>query len=152
MDAIFIKLNFKNQTDLLVLNAPVSFESKLSSLDGVMVHNNSDHIGELCFSLAFAMTQNEINEIAKELIVKIKGDAILWFAYPKRTSKKYKSDISRDNGWSVLGEAGFEAVRQIAIDEDWSALRFRRVEFIKSIAREPKRALSLKGRASALSK
>ena len=152
MDAIFIKLNFKNQTDLLVLNAPVSFESKLSSLDGVMVHNNFDHIGELCFSLAFAMTQNEINEIAKELIVKIKGDAILWFAYPKRTSKKYKSDISRDNGWSVLGEAGFEAVRQIAIDEDWSALRFRRVEFIKSIAREPKRALSLKGRASALSK
>lgn len=29
----------------------------------------------------------------------------------------------------VLG--GFDSVRQIAIDEDWSALRFRRAEFIK---------------------
>ena len=28
--------------------------------------------------------------------------------------------------------------------------KFRRVEYIKSIAREPKRALSLKGRARAL--
>jgi hypothetical protein len=27
---------------------------------------------------------------------------------------------------------GFDALRQIAIDEDWSALRFRRVEFIKA--------------------
>ncbi len=26
---------------------------------------------------------------------------------------------------------GFDTVRQVAIDEDWSALRFRRVEFIK---------------------
>jgi hypothetical protein len=30
--------------------------------------------------------------------------------------------------------AGFDSVRQIAIDEDWSALRFRRVEYIKSYA------------------
>jgi hypothetical protein len=28
--------------------------------------------------------------------------------------------------------AGFDTVRQVAIDEDWSALRFRRVEYIKS--------------------
>jgi aryl carrier-like protein len=27
---------------------------------------------------------------------------------------------------------GFDSVRMVAIDEDWSALRFRRVEFIKS--------------------
>jgi hypothetical protein len=29
-------------------------------------------------------------------------------------------------------DAANESVRQVAIDEDWSALRFRRVEFIKS--------------------
>lgn len=27
--------------------------------------------------------------------------------------------------------AGFRPIRQVAIDEDWSALRFRRVEFVK---------------------
>ena len=36
-----------------------------------------------------------------------------------------------DSGWPVLGAAGFEPVRMVAIDADWSALRFRRVEHIK---------------------
>ena len=31
----------------------------------------------------------------------------------------------------MLRSAGFDAVRAVAIDEDWSALRFRRMEFIK---------------------
>jgi len=31
-----------------------------------------------------------------------------------------------------LKALGFETVRAVAIDEDWSALRFRRVEFIKA--------------------
>jgi hypothetical protein len=61
------------------------------------------------------------------------GDAILWMAYPKGTSKRYECEFNRDNGWDVLGRAGFEGVRQVAIDEDWSALRFRRVEFSKSL-------------------
>jgi len=32
----------------------------------------------------------------------------------------------------VIRNAGFDSVRQVAIDEDWSALRFRRVEYIKT--------------------
>jgi hypothetical protein len=32
----------------------------------------------------------------------------------------------------VLKKLGFDTVRQVAIDEDWTALRFRRTEFIKS--------------------
>jgi hypothetical protein len=35
----------------------------------------------------------------------------------------------------VLGAAGFEPVRMVAVDEDWSALRFRRVGFIKTLTR-----------------
>src|SRR5262249_2763485 len=66
---------------------------------------------------------------------KTAGDAIVWLAYPKGTSKKYKSQINRDNGWNALGREGFEPVRMVAIDQDWSALRFRRVEFIKNMRR-----------------
>jgi len=55
----------------------------------------------------------------------------LWFAYPKGTSKKYSCDFNRDDDWEVLRQAGFDSVRQVAIDDDWSALRFRRFEFIK---------------------
>jgi hypothetical protein len=49
----------------------------------------------------------------------------------KGTSKKYSCDFNRDDGWEVLRQAGFDSVRQVAIDDDWSALRFRRFEFIK---------------------
>jgi hypothetical protein len=66
---------------------------------------------------------------------KAEGDAVLWFAYPKRTSKRYKADFDRDHGWEVLRAAGFEPVRQVAIDADWSALRFRRSEFVKGARR-----------------
>ncbi len=41
-----------------------------------------------------------------------------------------------------MGAVGFEGVRQVAIDEDWSALRFRRVEYIKRMTRDPKRAMT----------
>jgi hypothetical protein len=56
---------------------------------------------------------------------------MLWFAYPKKSSVNYTCDFSRDTGWEILGRHGFEGVRMVAIDQDWSALRFRRVEYIK---------------------
>ena len=45
-------------------------------------------------------------------------------AYPKVSSKKYTTDYNRDSGWNLLGEWGMEPVRQVAIDQDWSALAF----------------------------
>ncbi|MBN1921678.1 MAG: hypothetical protein JW892_10565 [Anaerolineae bacterium] len=46
------------------------------------------------------------------------GDITLWYAYPKSTSKKIKCTFNRDTGWEALGQAGFEPVRQVAVDED----------------------------------
>jgi len=66
---------------------------------------------------------------------KLTKDALLWFCYPKGSSKKYKCDFNRDNGWQALGELGFEPVRMVAIDEDWSALRFKPAEAIKTMTR-----------------
>ena len=51
-------------------------------------------------------------------------------------------DFNRDTGWDALGNLGFEPVRMIAIDEDWSALRFREAKFIKTITRRESFALS----------
>lgn len=51
------------------------------------------------------------------------------------TSKNYKCDFNRDSGWTSLGKYNLEPVRQVAIDDDFSALRFRKVEFIKTITR-----------------
>ena len=132
--ATFAKLNLKDQAEIVVLNAPASFEPELKSLKGVSVRRDAKG-GDIGFSLAFVMTQKEVDTLAPQVARQAKGDAIVWFAYPKGSSKRYKSQINRDNGWAVMGDAGFEPVRMVAIDEDWSAVRFRRVEFIKTMNR-----------------
>lgn len=146
MSVIFKKLNLKTQSEILILNAPQSFEPELAVLENV-VHRNVEGIGSVDFSLAFAITQADVDAITEAVAPKMQGDAILWFAYPKGSSKKYKCEFNRDTGWAKLGEYGFEPVRQIAIDEDWSALRFRRVEYIKKLTRSKLDALSEEGKA-----
>ena len=147
MTPLFKKLNLKDQKEIVVLNAPDSFESELAGLTGVAILRSLAAAKQVTFSLCFVTTKEEIDQIVDRLAPKIEGDATIWFAYPKGSSKKYKSEINRDKGWGILGQHGFEPVRQVAIDQDWSALRFRRVEFIKSMTRSPKMALSQQGKA-----
>ncbi|MBI1297337.1 hypothetical protein GC175_20545 [bacterium] len=141
------KLNLKEQPAVLVLNAPPSFEPELTALEGVAVHRDGEGVAGVGFTLAFAMTQNEVDTFADVVAEKTEGDAIVWFAYPKGSSKKYKCEFNRDTGWERLGAHGFEPVRQVAIDEDWSALRFRRVQYIKTLTRSKVDALSEEGKA-----
>ncbi|MGA2167665.1 MAG: hypothetical protein ABSG62_05595 [Terracidiphilus sp.] len=132
MATVFEKLNLKDHQEILILHAPESFEKELSCLPVTTIHRYLESLPEIRFSLAFVTRQAEVDSLAPKIAALAKGDAIVWFAYPKGTSKKYKCDFNRDTGWAALKSAGFETVRAVAIDEDWTALRFRRVEFIKS--------------------
>jgi hypothetical protein len=147
MASTFGKLNLKDQMQILVLHSPESFEPELKSLRDVTVQRELKHAAEIEFSLAFVIQQEDVDTLGKAIAKKVKGDAVVWFAYPKGSSKKYKSGINRDSGWKVLGDAGFEPVRMVAIDEDWSAVRFRRVEFIKTLTRGTEHRMSAQGKA-----
>lgn len=149
MASVFGKLNFKDQKQIVVLNSPASFEPELKTLRGVVVQRDVKNAGDIEFSLAFVTRQAEVDTLGKAIGKKAQGDAVVWFAYPKGSSKKYKSEINRDSGWKVLGDAGFEPVRMVAIDEDWSAVRFRRVDFIKTLTRGKEHRMSAKGKARA---
>jgi hypothetical protein len=94
--------------------------------------------------------EKEVEAATKQLVRAAEGDAQLWMVYPKGSSKKYTCEFNRDTGWKALGDAGYEPVRQVAIDEDWSALRFRKAEFIKTMKRNPDGAISNAGRNKAL--
>jgi hypothetical protein len=153
MSAVFKKLNLKNEREILVLNAPESFEGELAALEeGVRVLRDLPQASTVAFALAFVTRQAEVDSISKTMAAKAPGDALVWFAYPKGSSKKYKCEFNRDTGWAVLGEHGFEPVRQVAIDEDWSALRFRRVDYIKTMKRHPDGAISQAGREKTIKK
>ena len=130
MPPIFIKLNLSTQKTIFVLDPPQSFQPHLLQLSGIDIVENLDAEHELNFAIIFVTQKNHIDQIAPALAKKATGDVIVWFAYPKATSKKYRCDFNRDTGWDTFKILGFDTVRQVAIDEDWSALRFRRVEFI----------------------
>jgi len=132
MATIFEKLQLKDQRDILVLDAPASFVPELARLKGINIHRRLSSVSESPFSLAFVTRKKEVDALAGPIAERAKGDAIVWFAYRKGTSKKYQCDFNRDNGWDRLKALGFETVRAVSIDEDWSALRFRRVEHIKA--------------------
>jgi hypothetical protein len=150
MDAIFKKMNFKDQPEVLVINHPASFQPNLDAMASwTKIQTDVAKVGKIHFALAFVTKQVEVDTLATQIAAQTEGDALVWFAYPKSTSKKYKCEFNRDTGWAVLGKLGFEGVRQVAIDEDWSALRFRRVEHIKTFIRDEKLALSKAGKARA---
>jgi hypothetical protein len=51
------------------------------------------------------------------------NDRLTWVAYPK--SGQLGTDLNRDSLAALLIAGGIQPVRQIAVDEVWSALRFR---------------------------
>ena len=146
MGPVFTKLNLKEHPEVVVLDAPLSFEPELSWLADRRVVRDLAQVDEVRFALAFALQQTELDAVAAALVAKAEGDVVLWFAYPKRTSRRYRPDFDRDHGWDVLGAAGFEPVRQVSIDVDWSALRFRRIEHIRAFRRGVGLAISEEGR------
>ena len=149
MQSLFEKLNLKDIKEIVVLNPPPSFELVLTSLTGVKVHRKTPPEAVVRFALVFAKTQREVDDATDALMTKLEADALLWFCYPKQSSKTLRCEFNRDNGWEVLGRGGYEPVRQVSIDEDWSALRFRRVEFIKKLTRNPAMAISQAGKTRA---
>ena len=135
---IFAKLNLKDQASIVVLNGPASFDVELVTLQNVEIYRSvpaAETSIDVEFVIAFTTTQAEVDDATVAVAESMTGDGILWLAYPKVSSKRYACEFNRDTGWAKLGELGFELVRQVAIDADWSALRFRRVEFIKSFTR-----------------
>ncbi|HLQ12731.1 MAG TPA: hypothetical protein VK130_05745 [Steroidobacteraceae bacterium] len=149
---LFKKLNLGTHRIIHVLNAPGSFKPHMDALGRLKVQVRAELKGTMSFALAFATTQKGLDAVSSALVTVAEGDAILWIAYPKGTSRQYQCEFNRDSGWKVLGAAGFEPVRMVSIDEDWTALRFRRVEHIKLMTREASRTHSSEGRRKAQKK
>jgi len=147
MTDLFKKLNYKLPFKVYVMNVPDSFNNEIVEMRKFTeVTKEVNSKASIDFIILFVKTQKEIEYSIEEIFQKLAGDAILWYCYPKATSKKYKCEFNRDNGWDVLGKYNLEGVRQVAIDEDWSALRFRKTEFIKKLTRNPKIAISEEGK------
>lgn len=150
MNAVFKKMQFKDQKIMLVLQEPSSFSGDADDMKAVAIlHKEPVEGSSYDFVLVFVQKTEEIENWAPKLDSLLTEDGLFWWAYPKKSSKNYRSDISRDQGWQPLGDLGYEGVRQVAIDADWSALRFRKADHIKSLKRDPSWIMSKEGKKKA---
>lgn len=98
MPPLFQKLNLKSQNPILILNAPEDFQQHLEGLQNVTILRDLESVTRIHFALAFTEKKQELDRISALVAPLAEGDAILWFAYPKATSKKYHCDFNRDTG------------------------------------------------------
>lgn len=137
MADLLAKLNYKGQERIAVINAEEKFIGYFSeTLKNGTIDRKIDPRYPYSFIVLFVKTENEINQLAPIAVHNLLADGILWFCYPKKTSKNYHSEIDRDHGWKSLTNAGLRGVRMISVDDDWSGLRFRNIKFIKSAQKQ----------------
>jgi hypothetical protein len=111
------KLGVRPGMRVVVLDAPDGYAANIA---GAATRGKGDVV------LAFARDTRHLGRVApKALDAMGDGDA-LWVAYPKKTSG-IPTDISRDAGWDAMKRAGWQGVALVAIDDKWSAMRFRRI-------------------------
>ncbi len=130
MTSIVKKLGLKPGMRALVLGAPPGYMNSLAPLpDRVEVSQSLGSTHE--FVQFFAKNKSDIAKSAKKLLQSAAPGALVWITYPKKTSG-VDSDLSREAVWAAMEGTGWRPVSQIAIDDVWSALRFRPTQDMKS--------------------
>jgi len=124
------KLGLKPGMRALVIAAPSGYLKSLAPLpEGVVISEAMDGTHE--FVQFFATRKSDIEKSSSKLLKTAVPGALVWITYPKKTSG-VESDLSREAVWAAMEGTGWRPVSQIAIDEVWSALRFRPTEDVKS--------------------
>jgi hypothetical protein len=118
------KLGFKPGMRVRVQGAP----------DGLELGLPGAPAGPFDLLLFFAPDAAAVHAAAASADEAYQEGARLWFAYPKK-SGRLATDISRDHGWEPVAARDLLPVTQIALDDTWSALRFRRRAEIAKLTR-----------------
>ncbi|WP_043626556.1 hypothetical protein [Nonomuraea candida] len=82
---------------------------------------HTEELKEAAVAVFFAADAAAARRLLDEHRALLTEPAVVWVAYPKGN----KSDINRDTLWPIVGEYGLRPNGQVAVDEVWSALRFR---------------------------
>ena len=83
--------------------------------------------------IGFVAWSRDVPVVAAEALALYRDGARLWLLYPKRGSA-VAPDMTRDKGWEGLPQDVLP-VAQVAVDANWSALRFRRRHEIAKLTR-----------------
>ncbi len=125
------KLGIKAGQAVLLLGAPAGMEALLGNLPAG-AHFVAVGDGPAEVVVAFAHTREDLAAIAPRARDALKLGGYLWFAYPKLTAES-AGELKREVVWEVVSAAIEQRpVTQVALDDTWSALRFRHASEVKS--------------------
>lgn len=108
------KLNFKDDTKVRVIGKPVNV-----NLGNMTITTSAKAEGIIIFIKTLA----EVDKQCAPVIDAAKEDRIAWIVYPK--AGQLGTDLNRDILWKHMVKHDIQGVRQIAVDDVWSAMRFR---------------------------
>lgn len=77
----------------------------------------------------FANNVDELRALGASAIKAVKPDGLLWIAYPKGGATDLPATpwwTKRDVLGELTGETGYKPVAFVAIDETWTAVRFKK--------------------------
>lgn len=116
------KLLLKPGSRAGLVNAPEGFRARLEPLpDGAVLLEEVEPA--LDFVQVFARNAAQL-EASSAAFGAVKANGLLWVCYPKG-GKKAGTDLNRDVLWELMGRRTLKGVTLVAIDETWSAMRFR---------------------------
>ncbi len=128
MKTIFEKLKLTDQKEILILNEPKGFEKNYIDIDHIEIYKSLIQVTKVNFALIFVTSISELEDQMQTLLLKLKDDAVLWIAYP---TNQAATDINKEYRWKPLTGKCFESTKSELIDEDWLAVRFRKLEYTK---------------------
>jgi hypothetical protein len=121
------KLELAEEKNLLIQGLPSSIEKQFAKLSYAKNVTPLLKNKKVDFALVFAVNQNQLNSIMKDLFSAVHTETKLWVAYPKNTSK-ISSDLSRDSSWEILTGNAYEGIDNVTMDHVWTATRFKKME------------------------
>jgi hypothetical protein len=86
--------------------------------DGV---RHADGPANATTAVVFADDAASLRKILDANKADVTKPSVFWVAYPKGN----QSDMNRDSLWPILGDYSMRPISQVAVDDTWSALRFR---------------------------
>jgi len=108
------KLQIKPGQSVAVVNPPPGLE--LPGVVAAATDADADAV------VAFVVRQEDLGS-AEQAVAAARADRLAWISYPK--GGQLGTDLNRDRLAAALAGQGVQPVRQVSIDDTWSALRFR---------------------------